>query len=235
MSDIFDSLETGDRCTLEVPGLGYPLTLPWVWLVGEEHDTRIASFNLIGKIRWNQDLGKLIAQRVRQTIPNLEGLCFLTVVEKALQLTQVVAAELGVEDVAIAYNRVKPHMETSRRPVIQVGTDSVTSGMKFLALYERDINLLVTRAARGVIVIDDVVTTGGTIMGLIDLLDQVAQLKKLQRSIPIQAIFCVAEEGTRNRVLPPPVYSLARLPDPMVKRPGTLKQKPLQEGLWRKP
>ena len=36
--------------------------------------------------------------------------------------------------------------------------------MKFLALYERDINLLVTRAARGVIVIDDVVTTGGTIM-----------------------------------------------------------------------
>jgi adenine phosphoribosyltransferase len=235
MTDIFDSLETGDRGTLEVPGLDYPLTLPWVWLVGEEQDTRIASLNLVGKIKWNQDLGRQIAQRIRQTLPNLEGVCFITVVEKALQLTQVVAADLGVDDVAIAYNRVKPHMETSRRPVIQVGTDSVTSGMKFLALYERDINLLVTRATRGVIVIDDVVTTGGTIMGLVDLLDQVTQVKKLQQPICIQGIFCVAEEGTRNRVLPAPVCSLARLPDPIVRRPGTLKQKPLQEGLWRKP
>ena len=120
MSDIFDSLETGDRCTLEVPGFAISPHPSLGLAGGEEHDTCIASFNLIGKIRWNQDLGKLIAQRVRQTIPNLEGLCFLTVVEKALQLTQVVAAELGVEDVAIAYNRVKPHMETSRRPVIQV-------------------------------------------------------------------------------------------------------------------
>jgi len=235
MTDIFDSLETGDRCTLEVPGLDYPLTLPWVWLVGEEQDTRIASLNLVGKIKWNQDLGRLIARRIRQAFPDLEGLCLMTVVEKALQLAQVVAAELGVDDVAVAYNRVKPHMETSRRPLIQVGTDSVTSGMKFLALYERDINLLVSRATRGVIVIDDVVTTGGTVMGLIDLLEQAARLKKCQGLIPIQGIFCVAEEGTRKRVLPSAVCSLARLPDPVIRRPGTLKQKPLQEGLWHKP
>lgn len=235
MTDIFNSLETGDRCTLEVPGLDYPLTLPWVWLVGEEHDTRIASLNLVGKIRWNQDLGRLIARRIRQIFPSTEGFCLMTVVEKALQLAQVVAAELGVDDVAVAYNRVKPHMETSRRPVIQVGTDSVTSGMKFLALYERDINLLMNRSVRGVIVIDDVVTTGGTIMGLIDLLDQASQLKKRQESIPIKGIFCVAEEGTQKRILPSPVYSLARLPDPVIRRPGTLKQKPLQEGLWHKP
>ena len=235
MVDILDSLEIGERYTLEVSGLGYHLTLPWVWLVGEEQDTRIVSLNLVGKIRCNQDLGRLMAERIRQTVSDLEDLCFITVVEKALQLAQVVAGDLGVEDVAIAYNRVKPHMETSRRPVIQVGTDSVTSGMKFLALYERDINLLVTRGRRGVIVIDDVVTTGGTIMGLIDLLDQVAQLKKLQNPLPIRAIFCVAEEGTRKRVFPAPVYSLTRLPDPVVRRPGTLQQKPLQEGLWRKP
>lgn len=235
MSEFFDSLETGEHHTLEIPGLDYPLILPWVWLLGEEQDTRIASFNLIGKIRWNLDLGRLIAQRIRQTLPDLEGLCFITIVEKALQLAQVVSSELGVKDMAIAYNRIKPHMEAALRPVIQVGADSVTSGMKFLALYERDINLLVTARPRGVVIIDDVVTTGGTIFGLIDLLDQLAQLKKLQHPLPVHGIFCVAEEGMRKRVLPSPVYSLARLPDPIVRRPGTLKQKPFQERLWDKP
>lgn len=235
MTEIFDSLETGESCQLEIPGLEYPLILPWVWLLGEERDTRIVSLNLIGKIKWNQDLGKLIAQRVRKTLPALEGLCFITVVEKALQLAQVAASELGVKDMAVAYNRVKPHMETSRRPVIQVGADSVTSGVKFLALYERDINLLVTSATRGVIVIDDVVTTGGTILGLVDLLDQMARLKELRRPIPVHGIFCVAEEGKRSRVLPAPVYSLARLPDPILRRPGTIKGRSLQERLWPKP
>jgi len=235
MTEILNSLETGERYILEVPGLPYPLILPWVWLLGEEQDTQIASLNLIGKIKWNQDLGKLIAQRIREILPNLEGICFITVVEKALQLAQVVASELGFEDVAIAYNRVKPHMEALRRPVIQVGVDSVTSGSKFLALYERDINLLVTQTTRGVVVIDDVVTTGGTILGLIDLLNQLAHLKRLERPITIHAIFCVAEEGMRKRILPASVHSLTRLPDPVIRRPGTLKGKPLQEELWPKP
>ena len=235
MAEIHDFLETGESCQLEIPGLAYPLTVPWVWLLGEEQDTRIASLNLIGKIKWNLDLGKLIAQRIQKILPDLEGICFITAVEKALQLAQVVASELGVRDMAIAYNRVKPHMETERRPVIQVGTDSVTSGIRFLALYERDINLLVTRATRGVIILDDVVTTGGTISGLVDLLDQMAQLKVLRRPIPVHGIFCVAEEGKRSRVLPAPVYSLARLPNPVLRRPGTIKGRSIQERLWPKP
>ena len=235
MADMLDSLETGEHCRLEVPGLSYPLILPWVWLFGDEQDIRIASLNLIGKIRWNQDLGRLLAEQIRKTVPNFENLCLITVVEKALQLAQVVASELGIEDIAVAYNRVKPHMESSRRPVIQVGADSATSGVKFVALYERDINLLISKAPQGLIIIDDVVTTGGTISALIDLLDQAAQFKKLQHPILVKGIFCVAEEGPRRRTLPVPVYSLARLPDPVLRRPGTLKQKPLQEGLWPKP
>ena len=235
MADLLDSYETGEVYRLEIPDLPYPIPLPWVWLLGEDQDTRIASLNLIGKIQWNQDLGKLLARKVRQNITDMEGLRFVTVVEKALQLTQVVASELGVKEVAVAYNRVKPHMESSRRPVIQVGADSVTSGWKFLALYERDINLLASESTRGLLVIDDVVTTGGTILGLIDLLDQVTQLKRRRQPLPILGTFCVAEEGTRTRVLPSPVYSLARLPAPEVRRPGTLKGKPLQERLWPKP
>ena len=235
MIDLLDSLETGELYQLEIPGLPYPLVLPWIWISGEDQDTRIVSLNLIGKIQWNQDLGRRIGQRIHQTCPDLEGLRLLTVVEKALQLSQVVASELGMKEMAVAYNRVKPHMETARRPVIQVGADSVTSGSKFLALYERDINLLASETTRGVIIIDDVVTTGGSILGLVELLDQVVELKKRRSPLPIHGIFCVAEEGRRTRVLPAPVYSLTRLPDPALRRPGTLKGKPYQETLWPKP
>jgi adenine phosphoribosyltransferase len=237
MVDIRDHIESGERHALAVPGLPYSLELPWVWLPGVEQDIRIASLNLVGKIRWNQDLGRLLAARIRAAFPDLGGLCLVTVVEKALQLGQVTAAELGMEDMAVAYNRVKPHMEAAGRPVIQVGSDSITSGGKFLALYERDINLLVTRATQGVLLVDDVVTTGGTVVGLLDLLDQVARLKGLPRSIPVRGIFCVAEEGRRTRVLPAPVVSLSRLPDPVVRRPGsrTHDPDPRQERLWPGP
>ncbi len=230
MADIVDSIETGEMCTVEVPGLGYPLCLPYVWLPGEERDTRIASLNLIGKIGWNRDLGRLLAGRIRQDFPDLAGVGFLTVVEKALQLAQVVANELGIADLAVAYNRIKPHMEPLRRAVIQVGADSITSGGKFLALYERDINLLAATAARGVVVIEDVVTTGGTLAALESLLEQVARVKKLPRPIPICAAYCVAVEGKRTRLPALPVHALCRLPDPTYRR-ATSKQGAPQETL----
>lgn len=234
MRDLSEHFESGERFALRVPGLPYPLQLPWVWLPGDEHDVRIASLNLIGQVRWNLDIGKLLAARVRSAFPEFSQLCLMTVVEKALQLAQVVASELGMADMAVAYNRVKPHMEASGRPVIQVGADSITSGVKYLALYERDINLLTARASGGVILIDDVVTTGGTVLGLVDLLDQVTRLKNLPRPIPLRGVFCVAEEGRRTRILPAPVHSLARLPDPLV-RAGSRKSDALQGRLWPLP
>jgi adenine phosphoribosyltransferase len=232
MSDIIGSVETGEICTLEVPGLAYPLQLPYVWLAGEERDTRIASLNLLGKTGWNRDLGRLIAARLRAAFPDLAGYCLLTVVEKALQLAQVVAGELDVADMAVAYNRIKPHMEAGRRPVIQVGADSITSGGKFLALYERDINLLAACGQRGVIVLDDVVTTGGTLSALADLLVQVGRVKRLPAPPEIRAAFCVAVEGTRTRLPGIPVHALAQLPDPTFRRPGSLGDSPRQESLW---
>ncbi len=234
MRELSEPSESGERFVLSIPGLPYPLPLPWVWLPGDEQDVRIASLNLIGQVRWNLDLGKLLATRVRSAYPEFSRFCLMTVVEKALQLAQVVASELGMADMAVAYNRVKPHMEASGRPVIQVGADSITSGVKYLALYERDINLLAARASGGVILIDDVVTTGGTVLGLVDLLDQVVRLKNLPRSIPLRGVFCVAEEGKRTHVLPAPVHSLAGLPEPVV-RAGSRRSDALQGKLWPRP
>jgi adenine phosphoribosyltransferase len=150
---------------------------------------------------------------VRAAFPELGGIAILTAVEKALQLTQVVAQELGIEAVAVAYNRIKPHMEAARRPIIRVAMGSITSGDKCLVLYERDINLLLG-ARRGVILVDDVVSSGGTILGLRDLLAEMARSNRLTAPPPILGIFCVAREGRDLPPLPAALTCLADLPPP---------------------
>lgn len=210
--NVLGARESGEKYRLVVEGLPYDVEIPYVHLRHHGEDVKIASFNLVGQIRLNQDLGMLLARRIRETVGDMTGVAILTVVEKALQLTQVAAHELGLEAVAVAYNRVKPHMEAERRPIIQVGSDSITSGGKFLAVYERDLNLLAE--ARGVVLIDDVVSSGGTILGLADLLEELAH----RRGAPgpkLLGIYCVAQEGEKHPLLPAPLHSLAVLPKPV--------------------
>lgn len=213
MKDILESFESGEKFRLQVPELGYGVELPYVILDGKDHPVRIASLNLVGQIRLNQDFGTLLARKIQRAISDLEGVVILTVVEKALQLSQVVAQHLGLDAVAVAYNRVKPHMEPRRREVIELEVDSITSGGKFLVLYERDINLILN-ASRGIIFIDDVVSTGGTIHGLIRLVHKAMERHPNKKAPDLLGIFCVAHEGDRLPDLPAPVVSLAKLPEP---------------------
>lgn len=191
-------LETGDKYVFEIPDLGFKVELPYVMLPAAGGFMKIASLNLVGMAEWNRSFGQALAQRIRENIQNLEGVVFLTAVEKALQLSQVVCQELDVPILAIAYNRRKPHMEIAtgrKRPFIQVGGGSVTSGDKYLVIYERDFNLL-SSAKRGVVIIDDVISTGGTIAALATILDEITERKSLDKDVlKILGIFCVAREG----------------------------------------
>lgn len=211
--NILDGLESGEKYRLSVNGLDYDIELPYVRICSGDKKLKIASLNLVGQTRLNHDLGLLMAEKIRATVPDLSKVAILTVVEKALQITQVTAHALGIDAVAVAYNRVKPHMEPDNRPVIQIGSDSITSGSKFLALYERDMGILAR--AESVILIDDVVSTGGTFLGLTDLLEEVARQKQLA-PFHISGIFCVAVEGDSPPQLSAPVYFLANLPAPVV-------------------
>lgn len=210
--DVLDSKESGEKYLLKVDGLDYNVKLPYVLLPAGEGSLRIASFNLVGQTRLNNDLGVLLADKIRSCVTDPSSVVILTAVEKALQLTQVIASELGIDAVAVAYNRIKPHMEVERRPVIQVGADSITSGGKFLAVYERDMELLKS-AENGYIIIDDVVSTGGTMMGLYEIIEAAAA--QAGKGAPkVHGIFCAAKEGHAASLLPAPVYSLAELPVP---------------------
>lgn len=215
--DVLDSRESGEKYRLEVEGLDYDVEIPYVLLPAREGSLRIASFNLIGLTRLNRDMGCLLADKIRREVPDFASVVILTAVEKALQLTQVIASELGIDAVAVAYNRIKPHMEVERRPVIQVGADSITSGDKFLAVYERDMQLL-EAATNGYIIIDDVVSTGGTILGLYEIIEAAAARAGVQ--VPrVHGIFCAATEGDTDVLLPAPVHGLARLPSPQTVMP----------------
>ena len=210
--DILGGLESGEKFRLTVPGLDYAVEIPYTILPSGDRRIRIASLNLVGQTRLNRDLGRLLAARIREAFPDREGLVFLTAVEKGLMLVQAIAQELDVDAVAVAYNRVKPHMEADRRPLIQAGSSSVTSGSKFMALYERDINLI-ARATRGIVVIDDVVSTGGTLLALEDLLEEVAAHRD-HPPTAILGVFCVAQEGDLQTLPAYPIHSLTRLPAP---------------------
>jgi adenine phosphoribosyltransferase len=192
------ALETGEKYVFEIPELGFRAELPYVFLPATGGSVKIASLNLVGMAQWNRLFGRALAQRIRKNVPDLDGVVFMTAVEKALQLSQVVCEELDVPLMAVAYNRRKPHMEIEhgrRRPFLQVGGGSVTSGDKYLVVYERDFNLLAS-SRKGVVIIDDVISTGGTIAALATILDEIAERQSRGKDIlKILGIYCVAKEG----------------------------------------
>ncbi|WP_243368195.1 phosphoribosyltransferase family protein [Fundidesulfovibrio soli] len=203
--------ESGEKYTLRVEGLDYDILLPYVWLPADGGEVRIASLDLVGQTRLNQDMGRLLAAKLRPLLAGGKKVAILAAVEKALQLAQVTAQELGLDEIAVAHNRVKPHMEPGKRPVIQVGADSITSGDKFLALYERSLSI-VTEAVDGIILFDDVISTGSTMLAMQALVEQAARFARLEQAPPILAMACAAVEGTP--ALRPLVY-LTSLPTPV--------------------
>lgn len=119
----------------------------------------IAFFNLHGNQKLTEHCGKKIAERIRDSGAEV----IITAESKGLQLAHVVARELGQAYYAVARKTQKLYMQDG----ISVTVQSITTGGEqklFLSLH--DVMLL---KGRKVAIVDDVISTGGSLQGLEEL------------------------------------------------------------------
>ena len=117
---------------------------------------KIAFFNLHG----NQDLTEFCGKKIAQKIAGDEVDVLITAESKGLQLTHVVARELGHAFYAVARKTKKLYMNDGISSTVKSIT---TGGEQTLYLSAHDANLL---KGKRVAIVDDVVSTGGSLNGL---------------------------------------------------------------------
>ena len=122
---------------------------------------KIVFFNLHGNTLLTEHCGKELSK----CLEDCEAL--LTVESKALQLTHVVARELGMAYYAVARKSKKLYMQDGLDVDIE---SSITTGAKqHLYLSKKDADLL---KGKKVGIVDDVISTGASLKGLEKLVEK---------------------------------------------------------------
>lgn len=136
---------------------GYKAQLPIMPLPS---GINIAFFNLHGNSEMTEHCGKQLAKLVKGCD------ILLTAESKGLQLTHVIARELGQKYYAVARKSKKLYMQDGIEVEIE---SSITTGlMQKLYLSRHDTELL---RGKKVAIIDDVVSTGNSLVGLEKLVE----------------------------------------------------------------
>ncbi len=142
---------------------------------------KIAFFNLHGNVKMTEHCGKELAKLVADCD------VLLTAESKGLQLTHVIARELGHDFYAVARKSEKLYMQDGINVVIN---SSITTGKEQrLYLSKHDADLL---TGKKVGIIDDVVSTGNSLIGLENLV-------KLAGGIVHKKAFVLAEGDADKR------------------------------------
>ncbi len=124
----------------------------------------IAFFNLHGNQELTEYCGKMIAKRIKDSGKKVDVL--ITAESKGLQLTHVVARELGHNFYAVARKSVKLYMKDGISATVKSIT---TGGDQTLYLSAHDVALL---KGKNVGIVDDVVSTGGSLRGMEALVEK---------------------------------------------------------------
>ncbi len=141
----------------------------------------IAFFNLHGDASLTEHCGKELAKLAKGSQ------VLLTAESKGLQLTHVVARELGLNDYAVARKSKKLYMQDGI--CIAYGSSITTGKAQEFHLSARDVNLI---KGKQVTIVDDVLSTGESLKGLEALVEKAGGFvhKKL---------FVLAEGDSKNR------------------------------------
>ncbi len=141
----------------EVDLHGYKAQLPILPL---PNGVQICFFNLHGNVEMTEHCGKEIAKMVSDCD------VLLTAESKGLQLTHVIARELGHKFYAVARKSQKLYMQDGLSIVIN---SSITTGKEqrlYISKYDADL-----LKGKKVGIIDDVVSTGNSLVGLEKLVE----------------------------------------------------------------
>ncbi len=167
---------------------GYNAELPVLTLPS---GIKICFFNLHGDSELTEHCGKSLAK----ILPECDVL--ITAESKGLQLTHVVARELGQKKYAVCRKSKKLYMQDG----IEVNIDdSITTGKtQTLYLSKQDSDLI---KGKKVVIVDDVVSTGASLAGI-------EKITALAGGIIVGKAFVLAEGEAKNR---PDVIYLATIP-----------------------
>lgn len=164
--------------TYEVDLHGYKAQLPILPL---PNGVQICFFNLHGNAEMTEHCGKELAKMVADCD------VLLTAESKGLQLTHVIARELGHKFYAVARKSLKLYMQDGLSIAIN---SSITTGKEQrLYISKHDADLL---KGKKVGIIDDVVSTGNSLVGL-------EKLVELAGGIICKKAFVLAEGDAKDR------------------------------------
>ncbi len=125
-------------------------------VIALSNELSIAFFNLHG----NSELTEYCGKKLAEILAKMDIEVLITAESKGLQLTHVVARELGHKFYAAARKSHKLYMKDG----ISSSVKSITTGsIQTLYLSAHDVNLI---KGKKVAIVDDVISTGGSVMGL---------------------------------------------------------------------
>ncbi|MDR1078114.1 MAG: hypothetical protein LBL55_05570 [Propionibacteriaceae bacterium] len=168
-------------------------------LITMPNGQRIYAFDLMGRTAWNATAADLLVQRIEASGVDFD--IMLTAEAKAIALTQSLAERMGGQQYIVARKSLKVYMTYP----IELNVVSITTSapQKFYLGKDRYEML----RGRRVCVVDDVVSTGGTMGAFFDLARRVG--------FEIGLIACVLTEGVeRTEFNGVPLLSLGHIPFP---------------------
>lgn len=124
-----------------------------IWIVGNEH----ICFGT--DIEFTREIGRKLAEK----LDRLKADCILTAEAKSLCIAYEVAQNLGHQNFAIARKSIKPY----NTDYIFTEINSITSAKKEI-LYLDELNISRIKGKK-IILLDDVISTGSTMLGLLEL------------------------------------------------------------------